>query len=181
MPKYAAFLRGINLGRRRVTNDRLANAFAGPGVSNVTTFLASGNVMFDAGPDGVDGLKPAVEQRLSSDLGFEVETFIRPLERLAELVELPPPPKATGDGFNVHAIFLGGAPDKAIERALRKLETEDDVFEVRGSEVLWHRRGRMSDSAIRIADLERALGGMGNTMRNMKTVRRIVAKFGAEA
>lgn len=181
MPGYAAFLRGINLGRRRVTNDRLAEAFEGPGVSNVATFLASGNVIFDAGPDGLEDLRPAVEQRLASDLGFKVEIFIRPLERLAELAETPPPTAAAGNAFNLHVIFLRGAADKEVERALRELETDDDVFEVHGGEVLWHRRGRMSDSAIRTTDLERALGGTGNTMRNMNTVRRIVAKFGAEA
>lgn len=199
MPRYAAFLRGINLGRRRVTNDQLAEAFDGPGVSNVAPFLASGNVVFGAeldapaeengqwdfttraGSDGAGALERTLARRLEAALGFEVATFLRSLDRLAEIAELSPPPAAAGDGFNVHVIFLGSAPDAGIERALRELETEDDVLEVHDREVLWYRRGRLSDSPIRTADLERALGGIGNTMRNMNTVRRIVAKFGAGA
>jgi uncharacterized protein (DUF1697 family) len=186
MPRYAAFLRGINLGSRRVTNDRLAEAFEGPGVANVAPFLASGNVVFDtdsairsAGSEAEFARRLA--ERLEAGLGFEVGTFLRPLARLAELAEIPPPRAADHDGFNVHVIFLDRPADPDVARALERLETGDDIFEIHGREVLWHRRGRMSDSEIRTADLDRALGDAGSTMRNMNTVRRIVAKFGAEA
>jgi uncharacterized protein (DUF1697 family) len=46
--RYVAFLRGINLGRRRATNEGLAAIFGGLGLTNVKTLIASGNVVFDA-------------------------------------------------------------------------------------------------------------------------------------
>lgn len=79
------------------------------------------------------------------------------------------------EGFNVHVTFLAAAAGPEVEAALRALETPDDLFRVRGREVFWLRRGRMTDSAIRPARLDAAMGGM----RNLNTVRRIVAKFGA--
>ena len=49
MPRnYVAFLRGMNLGRRRIKNPELCAAFEDIGFTNVSAFLASGNVIFDA-------------------------------------------------------------------------------------------------------------------------------------
>ncbi|MFN8634359.1 MAG: DUF1697 domain-containing protein [Chloroflexota bacterium] len=43
--RYVAFLRGINLGKRRVKNDDLERAFASMGFSGVKVLIASGNVI----------------------------------------------------------------------------------------------------------------------------------------
>ena len=45
---HAAFLRGMNLGGRRITNKDLAAAVSGIGFEEVDTFRASGNVVFAA-------------------------------------------------------------------------------------------------------------------------------------
>jgi len=58
------------------------------------------------------------------------------------------------------------------------LETPDDKFHVLGREVVWFRRGGLSESSITAHDLEKALGGRKNTMRKLNTIQRIVAKFG---
>ena len=50
MARYVAFLRGMNLGRRRITNDALRAEFEALGFGGVATFLASGNVIFES-PD----------------------------------------------------------------------------------------------------------------------------------
>ncbi len=45
--RYAAFLRGINVGGRRVSGEALAGTFEKvPGIVGATSFLASGNVVF---------------------------------------------------------------------------------------------------------------------------------------
>ncbi|MCC5023520.1 MAG: DUF1697 domain-containing protein [Candidatus Synoicihabitans palmerolidicus] len=46
MPHYFAFLRGINLGKRRIKMDQLQAIIAELPVTNVKTYIASGNVMF---------------------------------------------------------------------------------------------------------------------------------------
>jgi len=48
MTRYVAFLRGINLGKRRVKMEQLRRHFEGFGLENVATFIASGNVVFDS-------------------------------------------------------------------------------------------------------------------------------------
>jgi uncharacterized protein (DUF1697 family) len=48
MPKYAAFLRATNLGGHTVKMDDLRRLFEAMGFSNVETFIASGNVIFES-------------------------------------------------------------------------------------------------------------------------------------
>ena len=47
MPRYVAFLRGINLGKRRPPMSELKRLFEELGFTNVATFIASGNVLFE--------------------------------------------------------------------------------------------------------------------------------------
>jgi len=177
MPRYVTFLRGINLGKRRVKMDTLRECFEELGLEGVDTFIASGNVVFDHPGHADRSLEEAIERHLESALGFEVAAFIRPLSALAGLSEPEDPASAAGDEFTPHVIFLRSAPDAGLKARVSLLETPDDQFRFGGREIIWLRRGRLSDSPIEARELERALGGSGNTMRNLNTVRRIVAKF----
>ncbi len=79
-----AFLRGINVGNRRPKKDELVAAVAGPELDDVSTFLASGNLLFETGT-APDLLEPTLEERLAGALGYEVVTFVRTLSELAAL------------------------------------------------------------------------------------------------
>ncbi len=48
MPKYVALLRAINVGGHTVKMDHLRRLFEALGFTNVETFIASGNVIFDS-------------------------------------------------------------------------------------------------------------------------------------
>ncbi len=64
MPRYIAFLRGINLGKRRLPMSQLRSSFEELGFSDVKTFIASGNVVFSSNvrayrqPGGTDRETP---------------------------------------------------------------------------------------------------------------------------
>jgi uncharacterized protein (DUF1697 family) len=178
MPRYAAFLRGINLGNRRLTMNELRRHFEALEVDDVATFLASGNVIFSSALEDTAALEGRIEDHLAEALDYTVDTFIRPLERLAKVTEQAAAEAGREEGFNPHVIFLKEAADGGIETRLTELETPDDVFHVLGREVVWLRRGRLTDSPVKTRDLETALGGATSTMRNLNTVRRIVRKFG---
>lgn len=178
--RRVAFLRGINLGGRRITNDELAAVVeALDGVSDVTPYQASGNVVFSVGVD-VDPaeLEARFERHFQESLGYPVDTLVRTMDELAEVAEDGELTKAKEDGFKAHVIFLRSAVDAEARNALGELEGPDDRFPVRGREVAWLRRGRLTDSEIETRHLEKALGGRANTMRTLGTVQRIVRKFG---
>lgn len=179
MTHHVAFLRGINLGDRRVKMARLRRHLEELDLEGVATYGASGNAVFDppVASDPAD-LERTIEEHLEDALGFPVDTFVRPLARLEALVGLDAVSAARDEGFTPHAIFLRDGAGRSVEEALAALETPDDRFRIVGREVLWLRRGGISDSGISHREMETALGGGGNTMRKLTTVERIVAKFG---
>lgn len=178
MRRHVAFLRGINLGNRRVKMDRLRRHAEAFGLENVHTYMASGNVIFDHPGSGLAGLERELERHLEDALGFTTEVFVRPLSRLEELVRLDLVADAPDDGYNAHVVLLREAAGAATEERLMTMETPDDGFRVLGREVVWLRRGGLTDSSISHRDLEEAVGGTENTMRNLNTIQRLVRKYG---
>ena len=77
MPRYAGLLRGLNVGGHRVRMDRLRGLFEDLGLEEVTTVLASGNVVFTTRSADLDGVEQVIERRLADQLGYEVATFLR--------------------------------------------------------------------------------------------------------
>lgn len=177
MARVVAFLRGINLGRRRVKMDELREAFEALALERVATFLASGNVVFEDPGEEPAALERRIEALLGEKLGYTVATHLRSLVELRALSELEILKPAREGGFRPHVIFLRKAIDAVARDRLEALEGPDDRFFARRREVLWLRRGRLSDSEIRTPDLESALGTPDHTMRNLNTIDRMVAKF----
>jgi uncharacterized protein (DUF1697 family) len=178
MPRYVAFLRGINLGNRRIKMDALRGHFeALPELSSVATFIASGNVIFDCEARDGGRLERRIEDHLQKRLGYPVDTFIRSIEEVEAIPALDLFDSAPGPDHGVHVVFLRNPPDAETVARLRALETDGDAFRVAGREAFWLRKGRLTDSEVRAADLDRALGGVSSTMRNMNTVRRLVARY----
>lgn len=88
MTRYAAFLRGVNLGKRTVKSADLKTVFEALGFAEVKTLLASGNVLFDSPPD--KNLQKKMEAALRQQFGFEVGTVLRSLDELGTMVESQP-------------------------------------------------------------------------------------------
>ena len=62
MPRYVALLRGINVGGHRIKMDRLRELFVELDLADVTTFIASGNVIFSVGSGSVKRLEATHER-----------------------------------------------------------------------------------------------------------------------
>lgn len=180
MPRHIAFLRGMNLGNRRITNEELAGHFVDAGFRGVATYQASGNVIFDDPGEPVADVEAAIEDHLADALGYEVDTYVRRLDALRSLLELDGIEAAEAAGFKPHVIFLKTPTDAGAEAALAALEGPDDRFRPLGTEVVWLRRGGLQDAEIGQPELEDALGPK-QTMRTLGTVRRILKKFGEGA
>ncbi len=181
-PRLVAFLRGLNVGGHRVKMDKLKAIFEAAGHTGVSTYIASGNVIFDdvgaESPRARPALEPELEAALRDALGYAVATFIRPLGAVATLAAPDWLEDVTADGFNVHIIFLKNAPDAAVLDGLAGLQSDDDQFRAVGDQVYWLRRGGLSDSPIKAHHLDKALQRWPNTIRTIKTAARIAKKFG---
>jgi len=89
--KYVAFLRGINVGKhRRITMAEVKQAFEDAGYENVATYVASGNVIFDAAETDQKALTAAVETQLEAALGYHVDVILRSAKEIGGLVTANP-------------------------------------------------------------------------------------------
>ena len=88
--RYVAFLRGINVGKRRVKNDALGKVFADLGFENVKILIASGNVLFDAEATSESTLTKTVEHALEKALGFDVSVMLRSIPELQAMLDRDP-------------------------------------------------------------------------------------------
>lgn len=180
MHQHIAFLRGINVGGHRVKMDRLRELFEELGLTNVSTFIASGNVIFsaDSDSDAVDALSAEIELHLDRQLGYEVATFLRSPSQLDAIVELEAADTG-GEGpstSSVYVILLRAPASDELRSTFASLGSDMDQFWFSGAEIYWRTRGKLSESPLFGTGLERALRGVPTTTRNMNTLRRIAAK-----
>ena len=177
MPKYVAFLRAINVGGHTVKMDYLRGLFAALGFTNVETFIASGNVVFQTKSKDASALERKIEDKLKASLGYDVATFIRTEAELAAVANceaFPPTAVAAASAFNVG--FLEGRVDDERRQKLLSLCTEIDQFHVRERELLWLSKTKVSESKLNYKTFEKTLG-MKATFRGLNTVKRMTAKY----
>jgi uncharacterized protein (DUF1697 family) len=177
---YVALLRAINVGGHNVKMAHLRELFESLGSSNVETFIASGNVIFDSPAEDTRMLEKVIEDHLRESLGYEVATFVRSASELAHISRHRPfhASDLGTEGNSLYIAFLPAPPSAEAREKLMALRSEVDDFAVHGREVYWLCRKRMSESAFSGALLEKTMG-MPATVRNATTVERLTAKYPA--
>jgi uncharacterized protein (DUF1697 family) len=175
MARYVAFLGSINVGGHRVTMDRLRTECEAFGLRNVSTFIASGNVIFEA------TARPAAVERdlatmLEDRLGFPVSVFVRTSAAVVAVAALDAFGEV-GDGETHHVAFLRAAPSAAAITATHALSNDQDTLVVVGTELHWRICGGFASSSIKTATLVKALG-QALTVRNITSVRKLAAILG---
>ena len=122
MARYAAFLRGINLGpTRRVPMQELRAALEAAGYGGVRTLLQSGNVVLTS-----DAEPAELEQDLAASLreafGFDIAVLVRTRDELAEVVASDPFAGVADDPARYQVSFLSAEPDPAGVEELEAVE-----------------------------------------------------------
>ncbi len=176
-PRRIAFLRAINVGGHTVTMDRLRRLFEGLGFGAVETFIASGNVVFEAPPAERAVLEQRIAAALEKALGYEVATFVRTPEEVAAVAAFEAFPPAALAHARAHWVgFLSRPLGRAATAKLMALRTDVDDFRVHGREAHWLCRVGQRKSEFSNAVFEKATGAQA-TFRGSNTVRRMAAKY----
>lgn len=167
--RWIAFLRAINTGNRRVTGDRLVAIFESLGFEQVSSFQASGNVLFSADePNSIE-----IEQALVAALGYEVPTVLRSGRTVQELASAMPfsPTELEASQRRVQVVLVRDPPSSSdLDTVLARTPAED-LLRPHGSDVFWLPRAGVSDSMLDLATVERNLGPV--TVRTHNTILRL--------
>jgi uncharacterized protein (DUF1697 family) len=175
---YVAFLRAVNVGKRKVEMARLRAELDGLGLGSVRTYIASGNAFFTAPAGSAKqraALRSRIEARLEEAFGFEIPTALYTLDEVEDAWERAPfgdLERAENERFSL--LFTTGELDPAVlPQASPKGEWE--VVGIHGATAYLHYRlaeGRGPANPVPV--LEKAFGVQA-TGRFHHTVEKIIA------
>ena len=174
MQKSVAFLRAINVGGHTVKMDQLRTLFTELGFSNVETFIASGNVIFEPTAKSTATLEKKIREHLKNCLGYEVDTFVRTMPEVAEL-EKRSPFKANKQEKDVYVAFLHETPNTTATSTLMALRNKLNDFAIIEREVYWLRLNK--DDSIFLKNLLEKILKMSATVRNITTIQKLSEKY----
>ena len=174
---HFAFLRGMNIGGRRLTNEALCGHFSALGCRQVAAFLASGNVSFDPPEPPPENLQAHLEEGLQRLLGYPVPTFLRGARELRAIADHTPFDAGTlaTTAGKIQVALLSGVPSAKAEEQVRSLASADDRLALAGRELYWLPKVGISTSELDFKALERALGP--TTVRTHRTIQRMAKKY----
>jgi uncharacterized protein (DUF1697 family) len=178
MSEYAAFLRGVNVGKaHRVGSAELRGCFEGVGLTDVATFRTSGNVAFDGDGASDDDLRDRIEEALESMLGYDVSVFLRTAGEVRGIVAQEPfsTEQVERSKGKLQVMMLTGKPAPGERKSVLRLGTDEDVLAFGDRELYWLPSGGMSDSNLDLKAIWQVLGT--NTIRTKGTVDQMAAKF----
>jgi uncharacterized protein (DUF1697 family) len=173
MTRYAALLRGVNVGGVNLKMADVAAVFTALGLDNVKTVLASGNVLFDS-DDTAAKLKPRIEAALGERFRYEAWVHVLDLDTIRDIVSAFPF-DAERAGWHPYVIFTA---DEALADELMglsgSLDTELESIE-RGKDVVYWtvERGSTLGSTFGKAT-GRSRFKASTTTRNLRTLQKLL-------
>ncbi|UUT35387.1 DUF1697 domain-containing protein [Microbacterium elymi] len=173
--RWAALLRGVNVGGITIRNAELSELFAGLGARAVRTVLASGNVCFeaDAAADRAH-LKVRIEQALRDRFGYDAWIVLVTAEELRATVDAFP----FDDADAARQPYVVFCPDDAVRAELLQAaaSADGDADPVRAGEgvVYWSPRVGTTLTAPFGRILGRARYRSWTTTRNLRTLQKMI-------
>lgn len=178
MERYVAFLRGMNLGNRRIKSPELVAHFEAMGLEGVATFRASGNVVFvDPAGEAESKLQARIEAELDERLGYDVAVFLRSAKEVRAIAAREPfeAQAITASKGKPQVVLLGRKPSVKAKKAVLDLAPEGDLMVIEGRELHWLPTVGLSETEVDTKALDAALGK--GTTRTAGTIEQIAAKY----
>jgi uncharacterized protein (DUF1697 family) len=182
MAEFAAFLRGVNVGKaHRVGSAELCACFAEQGLRDVGTFRTSGNVVFDCSGEDADDLTARIEAALEKALGYEVAVFLRTAEEVRAIAAQQPFKASMIESSKgkLQVSLLAKKPAPGARKSVLALATDEDALAFGDRELYWLPSGGTMESDLDTKAIASLLGL--STMRTKNTVDQMAAKYFAGA
>ena len=174
MIHYIALLRAINVGGRTVKMDELKRHLTMPGFKNISTYIQSGNVIFDHADTDTEAIAAQIEATLLKALSYEVKTFVKTIPDITAIIKRNPFKKVPED-MGLHVSFLSAKPAGAAIKELMAFQSELEQFAIPGTEAyILVKKGAYGETKFSNTFLEKKLK-VDATTRNWATVNKMAA------
>ncbi len=164
------FLRGMNLGNRRITNDALISILTDAGYDDVSAYQASGNVILGR----VDKANESqISRALAAALDYDVDVFVRTADHLKTIAATSPIRSRTGaDGGKPQIVFT---TDPTDEVDLETVFPEDHEVHQVGAELHWLPPAGLNELGHLHRAMDKAFGR--TTVRTLGTIERLAKRL----
>jgi uncharacterized protein (DUF1697 family) len=130
---HVALLRAVNVGgKNRLPMSDLVSICTDAGCANVQTYIASGNVLFNASDACAKRMPELVQRAIEKRFGFSSPVIVRTARQMQEIVEANP---FKDDLERVYVAFLQSKPTEAQVAALDPNRSPGDAYVLTGSEI----------------------------------------------
>ena len=173
MPHYIALLRSVNVaGHGRLAMADLQQSFIALGLSDVSTYIQTGNVFFRSPSKSASAVVARIERQLEEDFGSAPAVILRTVADLSRVLATSPFPEQGADPSRHHVTFLAEEPSQEKLAAFNAPASGRDELVIIGREVYVHTPDGYGNSKLSGAMLERRLGVVSTT-RNWNTVTKL--------
>ena len=170
---FVALLRGVNVGgNNMISMKSLKESFEAMGFTNVSTYINSGNIIFQSKEDDPRKLEKKIEQMLSSDYQLESKVVLRSLPEMEKLLKALPQNWGDNSDWRFNVIFLRHSIDS--EKILDELPANSDIEEVlyRPGTLLWSVQASEANRS-KFVKLSTRKSFKDMTVRNLNTTRKL--------
>jgi uncharacterized protein (DUF1697 family) len=171
--RYVALLRGINVGGKTLVKmDALKACLEELGLDNVSTYIASGNVLFESGEDDAAKLETKIERAIEKRFELPVKVVVLDRRAYARIVKAIPKQWMGDATVRANVAFVRRGTD--AKRVVRELQPDPEIEQVKAvnGAILWAtKRDALNRSVMR-----KLIGGAAYkelTVRNLKTTRKL--------
>jgi len=149
--RYVALLRGINVGGKTLVKMAdLRACFEQFGFEGVSTYIASGNVLFESDEDDATALATTIEAAIEKRFELPVKVVVLDRGSYARIVKAIPKPWIGDGALRANVAFV--RPGTDAKQVVRDLEPDAAIEEVKAIDgaILWAtRRDSVNRSVMR--------------------------------
>jgi len=170
---YVALLRGVNVGgNNMISMSALKKSFEAMGFANVSTYINSGNIIFETKEKDARKLEKKIEQVLSRDYQLESKVVVRSFSEMEKLVQTLPREWGGDSSWRYNVIFLRHTIDS--EDILAELPANSEIEEVvyRPGTLLWSAQAEQMNQT-KMSKLSSRKIFQDMTARNLNTTKKL--------
>jgi uncharacterized protein (DUF1697 family) len=175
MKVYIALLRGINVsGQKPIKMEALRAAIAELQLQNISTYIQSGNVIFESEEKDKRKLEKQIADKVFARFGFEVSVFVfEPADLEQAIAENPFYARTTPDSVQPYVGFMSDIPNSTTVNFLKTVDFKGDEFTVVGKTIFFWYAKSAGDTKLTNALIEKKFG-VRSTSRNWKTINKLI-------
>ncbi|MEO7538854.1 MAG: DUF1697 domain-containing protein [Pyrinomonadaceae bacterium] len=171
--KYVALLRGINVGgNNMIKMETLRSTFESLGFENVTSYINSGNLSFEASAADDAVLAKKIHDAIQSEFEFDISVMVRSSTEIDEIIANNPYIGQFESDKDMHVFFLASELSSDQTKSLLEKNSEEEMIAVNGRTIYYLLKMSIIDSVLGKGFIDKKIK-VPATARNWRTVKKL--------